>query len=135
MITLRHAIKIVAPRANVYRALTDMDEMAAWHLGSVEGAITPGEQLILTPKPGTRFAWRIEALEPASRIVQTCIGGSGSSPGRTLTFALVDGDDGRTLVELTDGEWQSDDPHLPFCNTHWGEVLHRLKDHVERAAD
>jgi len=134
MITLRHAIKIVATRTAVYRALTDMDEMGAWHLGSVEGLIASGEELVLIPKPGIRFAWRTESLEPDSRIVQTCTEGSGSSPGRTLIFSLADGDDGRTLVELSDGEWQSDDPHLPFCNTHWGEVLHRLKDYVEHDA-
>lgn len=134
MNTLRHAIKIVAPRADVYRALTEISEMTVWHLGTVEGAMAPGEELVLTPKPGTRFAWRTESLEPERRIVQSCVEGSGSSPGRTLSFDLADSDDGRTLVELTDGDWQLDDPHLPFCNTHWGEVLHRLKDHVERNA-
>lgn len=40
MITLRHAIKIVASRAAIYRTLyrtlTDRGEMAAWHLGLVE---------------------------------------------------------------------------------------------------
>ncbi|MFO1118668.1 MAG: hypothetical protein U1E38_00530 [Rhodospirillales bacterium] len=50
-----------------------------------------------------------------------------------LTFTLYDADDGRTLVELTYGDWDAGDPHLPFCNTHWGEVLHRLKAHVEKA--
>jgi len=134
MITLRHAIKIIAPRVHVYRALTEIDQMAAWHLGSVEGMIAPGEVLTLIPKPGTRFAWRTDRLEPDAKVVQTSIEGSGTSPGRTLTFALADSDDGRTLVELTDGEWQGDDPHLPFCNTHWGETLHRLKAYVERIA-
>jgi len=134
MITLRHAIKIAASRSHAFHALTDIGEMAAWHLGTVKGAIAPGETLVLTPKLGTRFSWRTESVEPDRRIIQTCIEGSGSSPGRTLTFNLADGADGRTLVELTDGEWQSDDPHLPFCNTHWGEVLHRLKGHVERDA-
>lgn len=134
MITLRHAIKIVGARAEVYRALTEIDQMAAWHLGTVEGAVAPGEVLALIPKPGTRFAWRTEQVEQDAKVVQTSIEGSGTSPGRTLTFVLADSDDGRTLVELTDGEWQSNDPHLPFCNTHWGETLHRLKDYVERAA-
>lgn len=41
MITPRHAIKIVASCAAIYRTLTyrtltDMGEMAAWHLGLVE---------------------------------------------------------------------------------------------------
>jgi hypothetical protein len=28
----------------------------------------------------------------------------------------------------------ADDPHLPFCNTHWGEALNRLRAHLERPA-
>ena len=134
MVMLRHAIKIVAPRAAIYKALTDLNEMAVWHMGCVEGAIVPGELLTLTPKPGTRFSWRTENLEPDTKIVQACVEGAGTSPGKTLTFTLSDADDGRTQVVLTDGEWREDDPHLPFCNTHWGEVLHRLKSHVEKNA-
>lgn len=134
MTTLRHAIKIVGGRTDIYRALTDVTEMAAWHLGSVEGAVYPGEVLTLTPKPGTRFAWRTDRLERDTEIVQAAVEGSGTSRGKTLTFRLSDSDDGRTLVELSDGAWRDDDPHLPFCNTHWGEVLHRLKDYVERDA-
>lgn len=132
MTTLHHAIKIAAPRAVVYRALTDLGEMAAWHLGSVEGGIAPGKILTLTPKPGMRFGWRTEKLETDALIVQSTVEGSGSSVGKTLTFKLSDLDDGRTLVELTDGEWSASDPHLPFCNTQWGEALVRLKSHVEK---
>jgi uncharacterized protein YndB with AHSA1/START domain len=133
MITLHHAIKIAAPRRDVYRALTDLGEMAAWHAGGIEGAIAPGQTFTLTPKPGTRFGWRTERLETDRLIVQTAVEGSGSSTGKVLTFKLSDLDDGHTLVELTDGEWSENDPHLPFCNTHWGGVLLRLKSHVELA--
>ncbi|TCL02132.1 MULTISPECIES: SRPBCC domain-containing protein [Sodalis] len=132
MITLHHAIKITAPRAEVYRALTDIAEMAAWHLGRIEGEITPGKVLTLAPKPGMRFSWRTDKLEHDISIVQTCVEGSGTSPGKVLTIKISDADDGRTLVELTDGEWSRDDSHRAFCNTHWGEVLHRLKTHIEK---
>jgi uncharacterized protein YndB with AHSA1/START domain len=54
MTLLRHAIKITKPRADVFRALTGRSEMAAWHVGSVEGAIAPGQTLVLVPKPGLR---------------------------------------------------------------------------------
>ena len=130
-VTLRHAIKINGSRDRVYKALTDIDEMAAWHQGSTEGNIAVGSVMYLNPKPGLKFAWETRELLENERIVQTCAEGPGTSAGKTLTFALSDADAGSTLVELTDGEWPDDDDHLPFCNTHWGSVLHRLKQYVE----
>ncbi|WP_040260914.1 SRPBCC family protein [Pseudomonas massiliensis] len=132
MSTLHHATKINAPRQRVYKALTERDEMARWHLGTVEGKITPGAVLTLTPKPGLRFSWRTDSLEPDVGIRQTCIEGAGTSPGKTLSFRLADAGDGLTVVSLRDDGWADDDPHMPFCNTHWGDVLNRLKHYVEQ---
>lgn len=130
-VTLRHAIKISGPRERVYKALTDIDEMAAWHQGNTGGNIEVGAVMSLNPKPGLSLAWKTEDLVENERIVQTCVDGPGTSAGKTLTFALSDADTGSTLVQLTDGEWPDDDDHLPFCNTHWGSVLHRLKQYIE----
>ncbi len=132
MTMLRHAIKIDASRDRVFRALSDMNEMTAWHHGGVEGDITVGAVLYLNAKPGMRFGWETKELVGNERIVQTCVEGPGSSKGKTITFALSDAEAGMTLVELTDGDWADDDEHLPFCNTHWGEVLYRLKQYVEQ---
>ena len=130
-ITLRHAVKINAHRERVFKALTVIDEMAAWHHGPVEGDIAVGAVLTLNAKPGLKISWETKELVANERIVQKCVEGPGSSVGKTLTFSLSDTDAGITLVELTDGEWADDDAHLPFCNTHWGDVLHRLKKYVE----
>lgn len=131
MITLHHAIKIAAPRPAVYDALTDIAQMAAWHAGKVEGEIAEGAVLTLRPKSDTHFSWRTETLEPNARIVQTSLLETDSQAGKTLSFTLADLDDGRTLVALSHGEWASDDAHLPFCNTYWGEVLFQLKTFME----
>ena len=131
-LTLRHAIKIAAPRDSVYKALTDIAEMAAWHQGAVEGAIAVDSVMYLNPKPGMKIGWQTKELVNNERVTQTCVEGPGSSAGKTLTFALSDADAGLTLVQLTDGEWADDDEHLPFCNTHWGDVLHNLKKYVEQ---
>lgn len=131
MITLHHAIKIAAPRPAVYSALTDIDQMAAWHAGKVEGDIAEGKVLTLRPKSDTYFSWRTETLEANARIVQTSLLETDSHAGKTLTFILSDLPDGRTLVALSHGEWTPDDAHLPFCNTYWGEVLFQLKTFME----
>lgn len=133
MITLHHAIKISAKRHEVYSSLTDISKMAAWHTGKVEGEILPGKVLTLRPKPETRFSWRTEKLETDALIVQTSLEETDSHAGKTLCFTLSDLDDGRTLVRLTHGDWSENDPHLPFCNTYWGEVLMHLKTFAEDA--
>jgi uncharacterized protein YndB with AHSA1/START domain len=130
-VKLRHAIKIAASRKSTFRALTDLDEIAAWHAGQISGAIAPGAVLHLHPKPGLDFRWRTETATPDTSLLQICVEGPGSSIGKTLRFDLSD-TGSCTVVALTDGEWAEDDPHLSFCNTHWGNVLHRLKAHVEK---
>jgi uncharacterized protein YndB with AHSA1/START domain len=134
MLTLRHAIKINAPRDRVFSALADIDEMAAWHIGGVDGDIAVGSTFRLSPKPGLVFGWRTEEIVAGERIRQQCVEGPGNSAGKTLTFTLSDDAEGTTLVTLTDGQWLDDDPNLPFCNTRWAEVLLHLKEYVETGA-
>jgi uncharacterized protein YndB with AHSA1/START domain len=129
--TLRHAIKVAASRDAVYRAFTDIGGLAGWHLGSVHGEVSVGKTLTVERRPGLRFRWRSDALDPGVKIVQTCIEGPGASVGKTLTINFVNEADGRTLVELSDAGWRDDDPHLPLCNTYWGEALTRLRSYLE----
>jgi uncharacterized protein YndB with AHSA1/START domain len=133
-VTLRHAIKINAPRHRVFTALADTAEMAAWHIGGVDGAVAVGETFKLNPTPGLVFGWRTVEIIPDESLRQECVEGPGNSAGKTLTFTLSDNDEGTTLVQLSDGQWLADDPGLPFCNTRWAEVLLRLKHYAETAA-
>jgi uncharacterized protein YndB with AHSA1/START domain len=133
-ITLHHAIKVAASRPQVFKALADPHEMAAWHVGGIEGEIAVGSTFYLNPKPGLRFGWKTDDIVANERLRQSCVEGPGSSVGKILVFALSDAGKGSTLVELTDSGWPEDDTALPFCNTRWGEVLFRLKEYVERAA-
>lgn len=133
MTTLRHAIAISAPRSQVYAALANIEQQREWHEGTMEGEIAPGKTLTWTPKPGLTFGWRIDELNKDTSIVRTAVEGPGNTVGKKLTLTLANLPDGRTEVALTDGEWASDDPHLPFCNTYWGGVLNRLKSYVEKS--
>lgn len=130
-ITLRHSIKIDAPRHQVFTALADTAKMSAWHLGGIDGLVATGETFRLNAKPGLVFGWRTEEIIHDELIRQTCIEGPGNSVDKTLVFSLSDGDNGVTVVNLSDGPWSPDDPGLPFCNTRWAEVLLRLKRYVE----
>ena len=78
MLTLRHAIKINAPRDRVFSALADAHEMAAWHIGAVDGDIAVGSTFRLNPKPGLMFGWRTEEIVAGERIRQQCVEGPGT---------------------------------------------------------
>jgi uncharacterized protein YndB with AHSA1/START domain len=134
MTTLHHAIKVSASRPRVFKALVDIDEMAAWHIGSIEGDIAVGSTFYLTARPGLRFGWKVDETITNERIEETCIDGPGNSVGKRTTFKLSDIEGGGALVELIDGDWADGDEHLPFCNTRWGEVLLHLKEYVERTS-
>jgi uncharacterized protein YndB with AHSA1/START domain len=131
--TLQHAIKVAAPRPNVFRAITDAGEMKAWHLGTIEGEIAVGSTFYLNPKPGLRFGWTTDEIVTNTRLRQTCVEGPGASVGKILVVALSDSDNANTLVTLTDSGWYDGNADLPFCNTRWGEVLLRLKAYAEAA--
>jgi uncharacterized protein YndB with AHSA1/START domain len=133
MTTLRHAIKVAAPREAAYRAFADIAELAGWHMGSVQGEVNVGKTFTVERRPGLRFAWRTDGLDPGLKIVQTCTEGPGVSAGRTLTLTFSTEDDGRTVVELSDAGWRDDDPDLPLCNTYWGEALTQLRSYLQRS--
>jgi uncharacterized protein YndB with AHSA1/START domain len=130
-VTLRHAIKISAPRHQVFNALTDTAEMQSWHVGGIDGSIAIGETFRLNARPGLVFCWRTEELVTDEVIQQTCIEGPGNSVDKILVIKLYEGDSSTTVVNLSDGPWHPDNPDLPFCNTRWAEVLLRLKQYVE----
>ena len=130
-VILRHSIKISATPERVFQALTDSAQMSSWHHGTVKGEVAIGSVLYLDSKPGLRFGWETKELITNERLVQECVEGPGSSVGKTLTLELTDLGSGSTQVDLMDGEWNDSDSSIPFCNTHWGGVLHRLKSYVE----
>ena len=131
MITLRHAIRIAAKRDAVYRSFTDVAGLTGW-FGPIKGEVDLGKTLVLEVRPGLRFGWRTDQLEPGRKIVQTLVEGPGASSEKTLTISLSDEPDGRTLVQLSDAGWSEDDPHLPLCNTEWGEALSQLRAYQEK---
>ena len=66
-VTLRHAIKIAAPRRKVFTALANTDEMAAWHVGGIDGVVAVGATFRLNPKPGLVFGREDTDVHPVRR--------------------------------------------------------------------
>ena len=114
-------------------SFTEVAGLTRWQLGAIKGEVDLGKTLVMERRPGLRFGWRTDQLEPGRKIVQTCVEGPGASSGKTLTISLSDEPHGRTLVQLSDAGWREDDPHLPLCNTYWGEALSRLCAYQENS--
>ena len=114
-------------------SFTKVAGLTRWQLGAIKGEVDLGKTLVMERRPGLRFGWRTDQLEPGRKIVQTCVEGPGASSGKTLTLSLSDEPHGRTLVQLSDAGWREDDPHLPLCNTYWGEALSRLRAYQENS--
>jgi uncharacterized protein YndB with AHSA1/START domain len=131
MTTLRHAIKVGASRDAAYHAFTDLAGLASWQLGRVQGEVRVGKTLTIDRHPGLHFGWRTVELDPGHKIVQICVEGPDSSAGKILTITFSNEADSKTLVELSDAGWHDNDPHLPLCNTYWGEALTRLRLYLE----
>ena len=78
-----------------------------------------------------KFGWKTCEINGIERLVQECVEGPAGSLGKQVVFSLESTGPASTLLELSDGKWAEEDPHLPYCNTHWGGVLYRLKTYIE----
>jgi len=108
--------------------------MRQWHIGEITGAIAVGDTFFLERRPGLKFGWRTDRLEPNYLLEQTPVAGPAASGKKRLVIEISELDDGRSRIDLLDEGWQEDDPHLPLCNSYWGETLTHLRDYVERIA-
>ena len=81
----------------------------------------------------TVFRTRIAELQPNTRLVWECLGDVNEWNGTQLTWDLCE-QEGKTEVCVTQGNWRSTDGWFALCNTTWGELMYRLKNHVEGKA-
>lgn len=134
MATISHAIRIRAPRERVFEALTTAASLRSWYTPHVEGEYEVDKEITLRFDDGTAFRWQIEALTAGAEVRLRCVAGPGAASGTGVVHRLADAGDGRTALETDHTDWPEDDKSLPTCNTLWGILLGRLRDHVEAGA-
>ncbi len=131
MATISHAIRIRAPRARVYEALTTREGLKGWNTADLEGDVAQGREFTLGYGDGVSFRWRVNELINGSTVSWECISGPGAAAGSTVTYELSDTGDGRTAVELAHTGWPEQHDALATCNTLWGILLGRLRTYAE----
>lgn len=129
-----HQIQIEATPERVFAAITTSAGLRGWWT----------DDSVAEPRVGstaefgfgnraTVFRMRIAELKPNARVVWECLGDVDEWNGTRLTWNLA-GQEAKTDVRFTHGSWRSIDGWFALCNTTWGELMHRLKNHVEGKA-
>lgn len=131
MTEINHEIKIKAAPEKVFSALTTADGLKGWYSAQVEGDGTPGHtwRFRFTERP--TFLWEVTESTAPTRVVWRCVEGPGDATGTDVTIQLSQSEPGRTLVDFAHKGWPGTHGNYRKCNTHWGVLLHHLKQYVE----
>ena len=127
MADIHHEIKVKASQESVRDALTRAEALGAWQGGEVT---RHDRAWHFGFAAGPDFVWVIEA-EEHERIAWRCLEGPGDAPGTEAVFTLSPTGDGRTLVEFAHRGWPHTGGNFRKCNTHWGVLLHHLRQYME----
>lgn len=131
MADMHHAVQIDAPPDKVYHAIaTDAGLRSWWTADSQADSSVGGKAEFGFDNRGTVFHMRIEELRPGARVVWSCLGDPDDWKGTRLTWEMSE-EDGGTMLRFTHGDWRSTEGYFGICNSTWGELMYRLKDHVE----
>jgi uncharacterized protein YndB with AHSA1/START domain len=131
MTTISQAIRIRAPRARVYEALSTGEGLKGWNTPDLEGDVAKGQEFTLRYADGVSFRWKINKLVDGSAVSWECMSGPGAAAGSTVTYELFDMGDGRTAVEVDHAGWPEDHDALATCTTLWGILLGRLRTYAQ----
>ncbi|MFA6916852.1 MAG: SRPBCC domain-containing protein [Parachlamydiales bacterium] len=130
MADIDHEISIKASVETIYKALTTLDGLRAWHTVEVEGDAKVNGHLIFKAEGKPTFDWKILSLDPHN-ITWECVSGPGDSAGTKVIYKISKYDDERSLVEMRHAGWPGQHGNFRKCNTLWGILLHHLKTYAE----
>ena len=131
MATIAQLIRIDAPQASVYDALSTIHGIKGWLTADAEEGTRETDTALLRFSDGTVFVWKFAETKPSSLVRWRCVEGPGSAAGTTVDFQLTMGNDGKTRLAV-DHDGLADDPDLILtCNMLWGAAIYHLKQYVE----
>lgn len=135
MADMLHEITIAAPPAGIYDALTTQDGLRGWWTADSEARPEVGSVALFGfDDRAIVFRMRIDALVPEWRVAWTCLGDVDEWRNTGLSFTLEGAEDGKTRLRFSHIGWRSTHGWFALCNTTWGALLHRLRDHAEGRA-
>ena len=131
MADLKHQIPIRSTPEKVYAALTTETALRSWWTADTKiDEKAGGKAEFGFDRRATVFRMSIEKLEPGKRVVWSCHGDNPEWTGTTLTWDIAP-QDKMTILRFTHSGWKAATELYAICNSSWGELMHRLRDHVE----
>jgi len=129
-----HQIDIEASIDDVHRALSTTDGLRSWWTADSTALDEVGYVNVFRFDDGTvEFRFRVDDTTP-DRVRWTCVAGE-KVPGEwvetQIDVRLEPREDGTTRVHFAHRNWASTDGAFAMCNTTWGVLMHRLRDHCE----
>jgi len=132
---IKHFIAIEAEPGKVYEALSTSAGLASWWTADAR----------IDPRPGgvaefgfdrraVVFRMKVERLEPGRTLVLSCSGDDPHWANTRLTWELEREGGGRkstTKLRFVQTGLDPLDDYWAACNSTWGELMFRLKGHLE----
>lgn len=131
MADINHEIKIQASPEKIFKAISNLSDLKAWHTAHIDGKSELNGVLSFNGTGKPKFLWKLIQIEPNKKVTWECVEGPGDSVGTKAIYTLSKEGDGRTLVLLSHTSWPGQEGNFRKCNTLWGILLHHLKNYVE----
>ncbi|MCG5453606.1 SRPBCC family protein [Micromonospora hortensis] len=130
MVDILHQVGVVAPLADVYRAVATPEGVAGWWSVDTTGKSEVGGQLAVHFGDEGGFDLEILELDPDGRVRWRVVGGPEEWIGTEIDWRL--GQRGRfTIVDFTHAGWREPTELMHECSTKWAVFLMSLKELVE----
>jgi uncharacterized protein YndB with AHSA1/START domain len=131
MAEIKHQISIKAAPEKVYKAIATQAGLRSWWTAdTIADQKVGGKAEFGFDKRAMVFRMKIEKLDPVKRVVWSCHGDHPEWAGTVLTWDLSHKKSGTTL-RFTQSKWKAISELCTICNSTWGALMYRLRDHVE----
>ena len=129
-----HEIPVRADPQSVFDAWTTSEGLSSWWTKDSRAASEPGEVNVFVFDGGSvEFHFRIDEQVPGKRVRWTGVQADNMPNewvGTRIEVDLEPSDDG-TRLRFGHVGWKSAEGMYCVCNTTWGELMYRLRDHCE----
>lgn len=128
---LKHQVPIDASPAKVYAAIATQNGMRHWWTADTKmDEKAGGKAEFGFDKRGMVFRMDIKKLDAGKQVVMHCYGDHPEWADTTLTWT-IDQADGKSILHLNHSGWKEVTDFCASCNSMWGNLMYRLKGHVE----